>query len=796
MTCPCDPLIHPQKLNIAAGLESIPRQIANFAQFRGAMLGALHHHGELAAWRARDEDDLGVMLLEMWAYVCDVLAFYDEVIAHECYVRTARRRPSLRKLVGLLGYLPRPAVAASVKLAVKAEGRKVVALPRGTAFLSGAFDSEAPQVFELDAVTKIHPFNNQFSLKQPRPEKLGDASKSYKEDYLLLKPATVNLKVGDLVLVHVTTAPTKNQILSVAGIADKEGKDGEKYVQVNFDDNLTLPVGVRPDQIMLLSPTQMASLWMLSAKPLLEPLNRIILDGLYRQIKPGDDVILAVNSERNGYTVESTSELMKALPPLGSTEVKDKDKSGKTYTITPPPIKVPITALFLSPKDQKLSKYQEAPNKTRVYYGFIDAGTVAVEAKTTFADSDPLEVSSTIDTSKDHTLSSRFLLEDKNETGVEVTGTLDAKTCQLKLDNKWAYELVAPVQLFGNVVTASRGETVAGEILGSGNASVANQSFKLLNKPLTYIPSPTTDNERAVKTTLEIYVNGIRWTEVESFFKAKPDAEVYVVRQNDQGESLITFGDGRHGARLATGTNNVTANYRYGAGANTPPAGSITQLGSPLKDLQSVHNPMAASGGGDADKASELQANGPRSVLTLGRAVSLQDFEALAASYPGVKAARAEWRWHGIRQRPVAQIWYIGKLGIEHTLTTTLRNRADPGVALDVDQAKPLPLRLSLHVDLDPRHDDKVVLKKIRQRLLEMETGMLAPANIGIGRPLYRSHLFAEVLAVPGTLSVSDIQHDGKTFTEIAIYPGAGYFYDLTRKDGALVLNSQENACD
>ena len=33
----------------------------------------------LQDWRAREGDDLGVMLLEMWAYVLDVLAFYHEV---------------------------------------------------------------------------------------------------------------------------------------------------------------------------------------------------------------------------------------------------------------------------------------------------------------------------------------------------------------------------------------------------------------------------------------------------------------------------------------------------------------------------------------------------------------------------------------------------------------------------------------------------------------------------------------------------------------------------------------------
>ena len=64
------------------------------------------------------------MLLEMWAYVCDLTSFYDDVLAHDSYVRTSRRRDSLRKLVDPLGYIPRPAVAALTELAAFAEGRR------------------------------------------------------------------------------------------------------------------------------------------------------------------------------------------------------------------------------------------------------------------------------------------------------------------------------------------------------------------------------------------------------------------------------------------------------------------------------------------------------------------------------------------------------------------------------------------------------------------------------------------------------------------------------------------------
>src|ERR1041384_2578235 len=143
--CPCD---EPQDseveiaraLNsIGAGQTALPRQVRTFPGVREALLDALPDAtavGEdgaeirpLVDWRARNSRDLGLMLLEMWAYVSDVLSFYDERIANESYIRTAQRPVSLRRLVELLGYIPAPGIAGSVTVAALAEGRKAVALP-------------------------------------------------------------------------------------------------------------------------------------------------------------------------------------------------------------------------------------------------------------------------------------------------------------------------------------------------------------------------------------------------------------------------------------------------------------------------------------------------------------------------------------------------------------------------------------------------------------------------------------------------------------------------------------------
>src|SRR5207244_4133340 len=133
-------------------------------ELRAAILAAIRAKAALKDWRARGVSDFGVMVLEMWSYVCDCISFYDEAIASEAYLRTAQLRPSLRKLVALLGYLPRPAVASKVALALLAEGRQYIALPRGTAFRSGSFPGGSPQVFELDSDCRVHPFTNKWAL--------------------------------------------------------------------------------------------------------------------------------------------------------------------------------------------------------------------------------------------------------------------------------------------------------------------------------------------------------------------------------------------------------------------------------------------------------------------------------------------------------------------------------------------------------------------------------------------------------------------------------------------------------
>jgi hypothetical protein len=168
-SCGCRPLGHPRPPDIPAGLETLAlRQLAGFPEYRAALLRAIGDHAALAGWRARGEGDLGVMLLEAWAYVLEVVGFYDARIAERAYLPTAPDPATAARLTGLIGHRPRPAMAAKVQLGVTVDGADPVTLPIGTGFRSAPFADQAPQVFELTTPHTAWPERNRFELAPVR----------------------------------------------------------------------------------------------------------------------------------------------------------------------------------------------------------------------------------------------------------------------------------------------------------------------------------------------------------------------------------------------------------------------------------------------------------------------------------------------------------------------------------------------------------------------------------------------------------------------------------------------------
>jgi predicted phage baseplate assembly protein len=196
----------------------------------------------------------------------------------------------------------------------------------------------------------------------------------------------------------------------------------------------------------------------------------------------------------------------------------------------------------------------------------------------------------------------------------------------------------ATAEIFANVAHATHGETLA-EVLGSGDASQELQRFVLRQKPLTYVSAPTPSG---IESTLEVFVDKLRWHEAETLFGLGPAERRFVTSVDDEDSLSVIFGDGRHGARPSTGRENITASYRRGIGQpGNVAAGQISQLASRPLGVRSVNNPLRASGGADRESRDSARRNTPLATAALGRLVAVRDYQDFARTFAGIGKASA-----------------------------------------------------------------------------------------------------------------------------------------------------------
>jgi hypothetical protein len=163
-----------------------------------------------------------VALLEAGAMVVDILSFYQERIANEGYLRTAIEQRSIQYLVGMIGYEPRPGVAAQAYLAftirqtATAPSRRSF-IPRGTIVQSIPMQAQPasfglptdppvqttpaqlPQIFETSNDFEARLEWNALKLST----QVYNQEHVIKSDLAMLRLASVNtgLRVGDVLLI-------------------------------------------------------------------------------------------------------------------------------------------------------------------------------------------------------------------------------------------------------------------------------------------------------------------------------------------------------------------------------------------------------------------------------------------------------------------------------------------------------------------------------------------------------------------------------------------------------------------
>jgi hypothetical protein len=345
------------------------------------------------------------------------------------------------------------------------------------------------------------------------------------------------------------------------------------------------------------------------------------------------------------------------------------------------------------------------------------------------------------------------------------------------------------VTLNANMAEATHGEAQF-EFLGSGDAAAIHQRFKLSKTPLTFISAA---NEAGRASTLEIRVDDVEWHEVASLYDAGPEDGVFAVTIEDDGTTWVRCGDGVHGRRLPTGSNNVTASYRAGIGhAGEVADESIIQLKTKLLGLRGVTNPSSATGSAEPEQADLIRANAPRTVRTLGRIVSVRDYQDFAEIFPGIGKARVDAVWSGERQSvflsvgPETDSLFDPAAETLGNLEQSIEGNRDVRTALIVEQCARRYFELAAKVQYHPDYLPDLVLAEIETMLLD-RFGYSARAiaqPVSAAEIIAAFHLVAGVVGVDlDALAISGTQSGGAQPTLATILPAYP-----ARPEGAEIL--------
>jgi uncharacterized phage protein gp47/JayE len=796
-----------QKMRNRPGLRAISYRLGTYATFRQAMMEKgssveVEVDGKpslpLQGWSTGASGDYGRALLEMWAYLADILTFYQERIANEAFLGTARHEESVLRLVALLGYEPDPGRAARVNLALTVESDEPVQIPEKMRVLSTPGQDGKTQTFETVEEGSASSRLNRVRIHPEPVESTPENKPLLGRTEALLHPSEAETIVeavapGDpfvmfnIAFDEATPLVPEEKEVGAFRVSDRGtllswnpavrqdlpwtslafafvrkmrifGYNAPKeYLKPSNEGNAVVwsldnrnPDNTRNDYIFYPSPPDSGLSLTLDPSPSDGDLS-LTLDSLYDDLRLGTKLLLHVAGKTP------------AESPLALLEVSSVGQElAELYPLSDTVTRIGVTVIevngrgdTLPPFDRREAVVHELTEPKIVFwsyrYGGALSGSDVIVAKAEDLAEGALEPGRTVMLADE-----KGGAEQATVKAVETTTYGGVSHTKISLESLVESELDAETAvLLGNVVRATHGETISEEVLGDGDSSVSFQSFVLKSAPVTFLDEPGAPGGRV--STLRVTVGGDPWEEVDEFYGRGGGERVYTTTRDAEGQTTVRFGDGSTGSRLPTGARNVVASYRQGLGrgGNVKKDSLVTPLDSPL-GLTSVTNPKDAWGGTDQDTKAKARETAPRALRTVERAVSLRDLEEAALQYDGVAKARA-MRLEDTGE-PAVKLVVAGEEGAEVSqevradLVGYLNRIRGLGGRLDAHSYDKVPVEVGVDIRVLPDHRDEDVVVAATRGALE---DFFAFDNLELGEAIYLSDIYERLSKVPGVVALS-----------------------------------------
>lgn len=287
-----------------------------------------------------------------------------------------------------------------------------------------------------------------------------------------------------------------------------------------------------------------------------------------------------------------------------------------------------------------------------------------------------------------------------------------------------------------------------------------------LSGSTTIVPGPVTgdvDPGGAVTDSLTVHVDGVRFDEVPSLYGRDPSEPVYSVKIGADGQLVLTFGDGVHGAQPR---GEVTGLWRLGGGlVGELDAPLIDTLLGSVRGVRKIAGVGRTTGAADQEDQWRMRQAAAARIRALDRAVSMADLADLALAVPGTSHSAA-WRGAGPTGCPCGRVGlHLAFLRATESAARApqpvelaqmagfLDARRDTSVGLCVCAGVASPLALTLAIAIDPRREVAAVRDAVTAAVTDPR-GALSPVPRTMGVPLDASDVVKIAQPVLGVLGI------------------------------------------
>ena len=269
-------------------------------------------------------------------------------------------------------------------------------------------------------------------------------------------------------------------------------------------------------------------------------------------------------------------------------------------------------------------------------------------------------------------------------------------------------------------------------------------------------------NEAIAQGSIVIKIGDDTWSEVGHFQDSAPGSLHFMPDTDALDVATIIFGDGQNGAVPPQGAV-ITVSYltTLGEKGNLAPE-RITQILTPVysEGVQvslSVTNPVPATGGASRETIEHARRQAPAELRTLWKAVSLEDYKALAEGFPGVAKAQVldtndcqNIRYYNVRLAIAPDGGGPPSALLKRDLADFLERRKVITVEVNLFD----PIYRPVDIDAEVHAWPGEALENVRSRIEFQFAEFFAFDRVGFGQTVHQSDLVA---LIDGTRGVSHL---------------------------------------